>query len=365
MKVKASKLARIMSCAGYLFLDHERIENDETFADEGIAASEYLEKLILGHSIPFAASNGVPFCDEIKFYVNQIYQDIKDRSNGHIDTEVKVNWNTQVGVPVKARYDIAFVDKNGTLCIEDLKYGFRIVEAENNWQLLAYAIGEVIRRGQVFEKISMKIHQPRAHHEKGTTREWLISYDQLLGYKNQIENRIKAIYEGERTLQTSEHCRYCEKAAESCTAFNRLFHASLEESTTFLQDQLSDELISRQLDIIVRAKEAISIKEDSLKELAISRIKKGRILPNYTHTEKYSNRSWKKGITPEAISIMTNGVDITEKKVMSPFKAEKAGVAKELVEQLTERRTIGFKLTRRDASEIGNEIFGDVQPSLK
>lgn len=358
--IRCSKLARYMVCAGYMHLDIEEPEAGDA-AKEGTAAGEYLECLLTGKPVPTLASNGVYIDEDMKFYLNPIAKDIVNRASTPVLCETRIDWTTRSGIIIKGQYDIAFVDANGRLCIEDLKYGWGIVEVKENWQIIAYAIGEVIRRGQMFNEISFKIHQPRPHHEDGSTREWIITYAQLLEYKEMIEVRMQELADGLKTFTTSKQCKYCKGAAEACTAFSRLFYRALEVSTEFHQDSLTDEEIARQLDHIKRAEEVIKIKSDSLAELGVSRIKKGGIIPGYVQVDKFSNRMWKKGMSPEALNLMT-GIDVIEKTFMSPAKVEKLGVSKELVKQLTECKLTGVKLEKKNGSDIGNKIFGSNNP---
>lgn len=357
--IRCSQLARPMVCAGFLFLDFEKSVGGDA-AREGTAAGEYLERMLLNKVLGTVASNGVYFDEDMKFHTKPIYDDVEERAYGEVRCEQRIDWVTRSGIAIKGQYDIAFVDNNGTLCIEDLKYGWGIVEAKENWQLLGYAIGEVIRLGRVFDKISLKIHQPRPHHEDGTTREWLLTYNELLEYKEKIELRMEAIVEGERTLNTSKHCKYCDAAAEACPAFSRLFYRALEVSTEFVQDNLTELEIANQLNQIKRADEVIKIKKDSLTELGASRIKKGKIIPGYVTANTYTNRMWNTNVTPESIKMMT-GVDVTKSSFMSPAQAEKAGVPKDLSKALSAKRFKGVKLEKGNATDIGNKIFGNPQ----
>lgn len=361
MHIRCSGLARPMVCAGYLFLTNEEIDNGNDAAKEGTAAGEYLQLLLEGKPIPAMASNGVYFTDDMKFYTTPIAQDIVNRKAGDVLCETRIDWDTASGIQIKGQYDIAFVDHRGYLCIEDLKYGWGIVEVEENWQLLGYAIGEVIRRGQAFTHISLKIHQPRPHHEDGDTREWLLTYSQLLEYKDKIEKRLMEIANGRRDFQTSSKCKYCKGAAEACPAFSRLFYRALEVSTEFFQDSLTNEEVAAQLDQVGRANEVLKIKMDSLVELGNDRIKKGGIIPGYVPVTKYGNREWKQGVSPASIKMMTGKV-IMEEVIMSPAKAEKLGVPKELVKQLTQTRMTGVKLEKKNSSDVGNKIFGNKNP---
>lgn len=360
--IRCSSLARPMVCPGFVFLKNLlQWPNDEA-AKEGTTAGEYLERLLLNRQIADTCSNGRHFDDDMKFYTTPIAQDVKSRAVSEILCETRIDWQTRSGIWIRGQYDICFVDDQGRLCVEDLKYGYKLVEVKENWQLLGYAIGEVMRRGQAFNEISFKIHQPRAHHEDGTTREWVITYDRLIEYKEMIEKRMSEISSGRKDFQTSDKCYYCMGAGEGCPAFNRKYHNGLEIAFgNFVEDSISDEEMAKQLNEIANAEEALKIKLSALKELAVSRIKKGHIIPGYVQSQKYSNRSWKKGVSPESIKIMT-GKDVIETKLMTPAKAEKLGVSKELVSQLSEKRFVGMKLEKKNATDLGNKIFGKQKP---
>ena len=348
-----------MTCAGYMHLDLEETEAGDP-AKEGTACGEHLQDLLEGNVLRTVASNGVFINDDMRFFMKGIADDILSRTS-QVLCETRIDWQTHSGIWIRGQYDAAFVDNLGRLCIEDLKYGWGIVEVKENWQLISYAIGEVIRRGQVFEQIVLTIHQPRPHHEDGSKREWILSYQELLEYKDKIEARMTDLANGLKTLTTSKNCKYCSGAAEACPAFSRLYYRALEVSTEFVQDSLTDEEVAQQLDQIKRAEEVIKIKHDSLVELGNSRIKKGRIIPGYIQVEKYAHRNWKNGIGPEAIKAMT-GKDITERQIMSPAKAEKLGIPKDLIKQLTETKLAGVKLEKKNGSDVGNKIFGNTNP---
>jgi len=151
-------------------------------------------------------------------------------------------------------------------------------------------------------------------------------------------------------------------AAEACPAFNRLFYRALEVTTEFFQDSINNDELSRQLDQVKRAEEVIKIKKDSLTELGSLRIKQGEIVPGYVQVDKYTNRTWKKGISPEALELMT-GKNVVEKTFMTPAKAEKLGISRDLVKELTEKRFAGIKLEKKDSSDMGNKIFGNNNPN--
>lgn len=361
-EIRCSQLARPMVCPGFTAFENLPKSPDSEPAREGTAAGEYGARLLTGQEIGKQAANGYYFDDDMRFYIDPIVGEINGNRQSQVLCEQRIDWQTRSGIWIRGSYDISFV-REGKLYIDDIKYGWGIVEVKENWQLLGYAIGEIIRRGMVFEKVVLRIHQPRPHHEDGPTREWELSYAELLGYKERIEQQMERIAAGVKTLQTGKQCKYCEGVPEACPAFSRLFYRALEVSTEFVQDSLDEAQVARQLEHAHRAMEVIRIKLSSLEELAVSRIKSGKIIPGFVAETRYGDRKWKAGISPEVIQALT-GKEIVEKSMMSPAKAEKLGIPKEFVNALVDRHFLGQKLTRKDSGAVGDKIFGKVAPSV-
>lgn len=359
--IRCSSLARYMVCAGYMHLEAEELEAGFP-AQEGTAFGEYCQFRLEGRPVGVKASNGVYFDADMKFYAEPLCQDMINRARTPVTCETRIDWQTMSGFIIRGQPDATFIDERNYLCIEDFKYGWGIVEVKENWQLLGYAIGEVIRRNQAFTHISLKIHQPRPHHEDGSSREWVITYQELLQYKERIESRMMELANGRKDFQTSEKCKYCKGVAEACPAFSKLFYRALEVSHEFTQDSLTNEEIALQLDHIKRAEEVLKIKQDSLVELGNTRIKQGGIIPGYVTVNKVGHRTWKQGVTPASIKVMT-GKNIIEEVVMSPAKAEKLGVSKKLLDQLCHTPFTGVRLEKKNSSDIGNKIFGTQNPT--
>lgn len=356
MEIRCSGLSRPMNCAGFLFFKDLPPEEEIQAAKDGTAAGEYLRYLLEKKTpIPTHAANGVQFDSDMDFFTRPVAEEILAGAESEILCEQRIDWQTRSGIMIRGSYDISFV-KDGNLHVEDLKYGWGLVEVKNNWQLLGYAIGEVIRRGQAFEKIILRVHQPRPHHEDGPTRTWELSYAELLSFKEIIEARMDKIVGGYKDLVTGPQCKYC-PAAAYCPSFNKAFYRGIEHAQEFTQDNIDDKELSFQLDLIARVSEVLKIKSDSIKALAINRIKNGTIIPNYMTESSYGDRKWKKDISPKAVELLT-GKKIVKEEMLSPAQAEKAGVPKDFISQLVDRHFLGQKLVRKDSTAIGNKIFG-------
>lgn len=352
--IRCSKLSRVMACLGSLhFTDIVEEENDA--AKAGTAYGRLVQHYIEGTEPGTECENGVHYDSDMKFYARPAADEML--SHGvPILCERKIRFQTDSGIWVEGSSDHSY-ELGEDLVIEDNKYGWNLVEVQENWQLIAYAIGEVIARQKLFKNIRLKIRQPRPHHEDGPVREWVITYAQLLQYKQRIEDRFMQIARGDQTLTTSKECKYC-PAATVCPALNKAFFRGVEVVHEFVQDQISDQELSFQLDLVTRVGELCKIKKDSLEALARQRItKENRIIPGWSVEQNLGDRKWKSIVTPEFILAMT-GKDIIKKEILSPAQAEKVGVPKKVVEKLVERHFIGVKLKRVDSNKDGEKIFG-------
>lgn len=353
-----------MTCAGSLFFKGIVEEPPGEAAKEGTACGEMLQCNLEGRDPGTHATNGVMFDSDMKFYTENFANDIRSRAASKVLCEQRCDWQTRSGIMIRGQSDVTYIDASNRLCIDDLKYGWNIVEVKDNWQLLGYAIGEVIRRNIMFEQIVLRIHQPRPHHELGPTREWILSYSELLSYKERIEERMMEIVAGRQDLVTSNHCRYC-PAATVCPAFNKAFYRGVEVVHEFVQDSIDEKELAFQLDLITRVKEVMKIKEDSLRSLAIARIGGGKVIPGYVTEQNFGHRKWNNKIDPKTIEILTGKNIMKAPEMLSPAQAELAGVPKEFVASFVERPPLGQKLVKKDNSDIGNQIFGTNQPTEK
>lgn len=356
--VRSSQLSRYMTCSGYAaFADLPSSPTNEA-AEAGTAAGEYLEKLLMLNTEISIAKNGVAITDEMKYYIRPIAEQIKARATTSIWCEQDVSWQTSQGFPITGHLDVTYM-VGDVLHIDDLKYGYGLVEVEDNWQLISYAIGVISQMSTRPSKVVTRIMQPRAHHEDGPMREKVYTVEELVGLANRIAQQIHKIQQGQVELVTSQECKYCPALIHGkCTAISRAFYNSVDVVlNNFKPDEMSDEDLAQELDLFYRIEDIFKIKIDSLRELAVDRIKQGKIIKGYIMEQKLGDRSWKKDVSPDIIKALT-GVDITERITLTPAKAEKLGVSKDLVSGLVERKFLGNTIKRGDASKLGDKIFG-------
>jgi hypothetical protein len=349
-----------MNCKGFAQMTELPPNETNAAAEEGTAAGELLQAMIeqrtLKPNVTGVAKNGVRFDSDMYFHLTPIAQGILS-NNVTVNCEMRVDWMAHPTINIRGQFDIAYV-KGDTLYIEDLKYGWKIVDVYENWQLIGYAIGTLMQLPERPKQIQFTIHQPRPHHEDGNSRSWLISIDELTDYYMRISETMMAIAQGSRELVTGKHCKYCPAAANRCPAISRSLYSGISEVMYgFKQDDLTESEIADQLRLLEEVANVVKIKQDSLSDLACMHLKAGKLIPGYGLEERFGDRSWKSDVTPEAIEVLT-GLRIVEQTIMSPAKAEKLGVDKKLVKDLVERKFLGLKAKKVNFEKDAEKIFG-------
>jgi len=359
-EIRCSSLDRYMKCPGFAQMTDLPPNEGGPAAEEGTAAGELLQAMLeqrtLTPKVNPSAANGVRFDNDMYFHLGPIAQEILNK-NVQVYCEQRVDWTPCPGMVIRGQFDISY-QIGDTLYIEDLKYGYKIVNVKENWQLLGYAIGKALQLKELPTYIEFAIHQPRPHHEEGNSRRWKIGMSEIGEYFNQIAKQMTLISQGSRELVTGPQCKYCPAAGERCPAVNRALYEGVDQvMNDFTQDSLTDSDISSQLTLLSRMLEIVKIKYDALEQLACSRLKEGKVINGYGLEEKYGDRSWNPDVTPEAIEILT-GKSIFEQIMLSPAKAEKMGVPKSLVQGLVTRKFVGLKIKRKDLTMDAEKAFG-------
>lgn len=199
-ELSASSFFRVMTCAGAVAMSAGKPNSNNEYSDEGTAAhtlagwcltdnkdAAAFEGRIIkivngdywpGKPAPFPPrTHGQPRDIEREFEVDddmvehvQTYIDnVRAAAAGEpILVEQKVPIEHITGEPGAESTADAIVVHPDLLLVDDLKYGRgRVVEVEDNEQLLGYASGAIEKFGavQAFDKVRITIHQPRINKE--------------------------------------------------------------------------------------------------------------------------------------------------------------------------------------------------------
>lgn len=355
LSITASDLPRIKTCNGSrLMVGFEStIKADNSVRDEGIAAHWVAQQI---HSNKFNAEelidrkapNGVYITDEI---TEDLHDYLKAIGNsGEVEKEMSFSGSNWI---INSRPDHVIFESN-VLYINDFKYGWSIVQPHMNWTLIAHALAFIANSQQIPEKIVFTIYQPRPYHIDGYNRSWEITYHELVQFYNEINNTLS---NPKDELQTSVHCKNC-PALATCPAARKAELNAIDASEALFETEIDDLNLSFRLDQLSRAIKVLEQNYDAYSEIALHRVKSGRIINNYGIVDQLSNRAWKGGVTVEFLQVLT-GKDLSKKKLITPKQAENEGVDPIIVSSLTERFNKGIKLTRIDANKKAEKIFNN------
>lgn len=352
--IRSSSLPRFMQCNGFTdFLGLPETESDA--AKEGTAFHELVEfKFKNGTEIASmpAAKNGVNFDEDMHFYAHKILPLIPSDAI----CEQEISFALTHNYAVVGHLDYTWEENGGdTLVIMDIKYGHRIVEVENNYQLLSYAIGEMMKRGRNYENIKLMIIQPRPYHIDGWVRSVTVKPTELeRAYAAMVDKCQQP-----KQFSTSDKCRYCPGAASHCPALNIAFYNSVDFTMNdTMGEALTPDQAAQMLKTYERVKDIFKIKMDALKDQVKDRIMKGEAIPGYGVQKQYGHRKWRKDVDVDAFKLMT-GVDLKATYTMSPAEIEKKGIDESIIDAFAEKPFKGIDLVQIDQSKLADKIFGN------
>lgn len=358
--INADELPRFMTCNGSRLLSGEiptTTPVDTTARDEGTAAHYMATVAFNGQHtieelIDRKAPNGTYMTSEMADHATS-YIEILKSHQFIIGVEIDTSHDGSPNWVINGRCDYAGLKTANHLHIIDFKYGYRIVEPDENWTLISHAIG-VLKRNQHLniEYVSFSIYQPRPYHPEGKLRTVTITAREL---NDALQTLNLKLVNPSDELRTSNHCGNC-SALAICPAARLAQFNAIEASEVVYSDEVNNDILTQTLETLYRAQDMIEQRLKAFEELAKFRIAKGQVVNNYSVEMGLGHARWKDGLTPDMLMMLT-GKDLEQKKLVTPAEAKRRGVNPEVIKPLTERPTTGVKLVRVDANKKATRIF--------
>lgn len=207
-----SSASKWMRCTGSLAMEYgiKRTSND--YADEGTAAHE-LAAWALNDGAYYClaylgriTSNGwevtEDMCEDTQIYVDAIRARVDEYYQaGAVSVELmlenRVQFSELVGVENQfgtsdAIFLVEWADGTALIGVEDLKFGYGLVHAEHNEQLMVYALAALEQYGLSanFTRARMVIHQPRREH----VSDWEMSVEDLTEFGKKVHEKAQEAY---------------------------------------------------------------------------------------------------------------------------------------------------------------------------
>lgn len=244
----------------------------------------------------------------------------------------------------------SFTREYRTLHIDDLKYGFDLVEVFENKQLLCYAYLQLAKMGKAPELVQFGIYQPRQIHRDGPYRKWVVRYDDLLPYFQDMVSWINKIDDAVPEASPGDRCNYCPRAND-CMALTRSIYSMWQPVQDRLFKTPTAQQLADELTMLDQMSSLLKARETAVKAEAEIRIKRQEMIPGWSIVGKIGKRAFT--YPPEVIYAMT-GVDPYEKNVVTPAELERRGADKTVLKTMTHTPTVGYKLDRVDNHHIAN-----------
>ncbi len=249
-----------------------------------------------------------------------------------------------------------------TIYVWDFKYGFSVVHAFENYQLIAYlyGIGSELARQNISTgpdwKVSLRIVQPRAYVPGGPIRKWDTTIGELQPYFEQLKKAALEVTGSQGVCRTGTRCRYC-PARHACPALAENASSAAQYAGSPTPELLYGQALSVELSILTQAKEALEYRLSGLTSQAEQSILGGERIPGWEMKRTKGKERWKDPAQAKSIASML-GIDITKEAYITPNQARKAGFDESIVAGLSERAAGKSKLepiTKQKLNRIFNQ----------
>lgn len=203
-RLSASRIQRVMDCPGSVRLEALMpYEPPGEAAAIGTAIHELSERILNGHEIddPDINPDHLAMAQEYANFINTLVPNPRKRLiEVNLDAGLK-----SLHPALGGTADAILVDGNH-LTIVDLKTGRVPVEAENNKQLMTYALGAMRQLNAPADIVcTMHIFQPRAGHSK-----WTVNGIDLINHGHDLVNSARlALSPDAPTIPSPDACKYC------------------------------------------------------------------------------------------------------------------------------------------------------------
>jgi hypothetical protein len=352
----ASGSERWLECPGSIQLNEKLKaqgggDGETEYAAEGTTAHELHEFLLqnranIAKAIITARASG-KYNEEMIYHVEASVREILDRlrkAGKGAELVIEARCDLPVSEPDQfGTTDAAIVEDFGLLEVIDFKYGAGVaVSAEENSQLIYYALGLAHRYNYNFERVRLTVIQPRKAIDGAFVRSWDTTVENLLEWKERFERGIQECKKPKPKFMAGDHCRFC-SAKIVCKEFD---NKALRSAQIAFADDGDAQLPKppspkmpiplEKLPKLLAAFPLIEQYIEAVREYAFEQIKAGSKVDGWKLVEKRSVRKYndvKKAETAARRMFGMRALSLPE--LLSPAQLEKA-VGKDKADDLAE-----------------------------
>lgn len=337
-----------MACVGSVALAEQAPTPESTDnAREGTAFHHFAAELLKGRypALGAIAPNDYILDAEMLAHARDYAALLKSDPSWTARVEAPLHWGpggkAHDGQPwqVRVKCDcITWRPDISTLAVTDAKYGFRYVDAADNWQLLSQAIGACFWLNIQPQRIILAIYQPRTsgealRHVEITANELLHAYQQLC---TRLDNLTS-------DLTTGPHCRYC-PAAAGCPAIERATYNAIDVAMNSGQFSVRPETFASELELLGRASELLKQRYKWIESVALADLRAGKPVPGLATRNVLGQTAWATGAVDKLRELQGANQKFIEEVPVTPAEAKRRGLSEEDYKALTYRPLRGVAL---------------------
>lgn len=356
-RLRPSSAHRWVQCPGSVRLSEGTLPDDDqdnTVREEGTACHWLAHQLLTGKQVAegTTAPNGVQVDADMFDAVEMYRAAIAEWPEPHFEEFVNCApiHPECAGTPDVWSWDAS----SKTLRIGDLKYGFRFVAAEDNWQLLCYAAGVVRTFGIAPDRIELMICQPRG----GGVRTHTITVDQAMAAWATLCKTARAALSETPECRTGNHCGQCE-GRHKCVALQTASLGVLDATHAATPDYLPFAAAENELRMLKWAADIVTSRITGLEQQVVHEMRNGQPSRHWEMRSTPGRLAWK----PESIPVVLDlaklaGIEVVKPgQIVTPTQAKKL-LGESLVNAHATRPAGALKLVPTDAGRWAR-IFGD------
>lgn len=364
-----SAAARWVACAGSVALAALfPEEEDSEEAREGTAAHWAAFEIL--HASPVAvgqvAPNGFVLTEEMidgaQMYVDEIDKKLAQyrltRADLIVERRVSIdrvhpkNWGTP-----DCRF---YVPWRKLLVLFDFKFGHRMIEVFECWQLIDYVVGSAdeLQLDDLTNSVEMVIVQPRSFHRDGPVREWMTRLCDLRAQVNILTMAAERALEPGAKCTPNPECEFC-PARHACEAVQHSAYRAVALSKGSTPLVLSPAAVGLELRTLEAAEAALAARISGLKAQAVALFKGGAQVPGWAMVPTSGREAWRED-KPLAELLQLGelfGISLAKPAAITPGQARKAGMPEEVIAQYAGKPSRGLALERDDGS-TARRVFG-------
>lgn len=355
----ASSAERWVNCPGSVRLSVGKPNRGSFAAAEGSVAHTFGERLLKGEASKSDILAEVGTIVKYDGFDVPVTDEMIEGAILYHDTVMKdkaVFYTDVAELRVEERLHLVSVDEDafGTsdaivvspkkLIVYDFKYGKgKVVEVENNKQMMFYGIGAMDKIGRWdFEEVELVVVQPRGQHKDGVIRRWTTIPMRLDSFAQELKAAIAEARKEDSRVCAGDWCRWCpanpcpalaQKAAEACQAD----FSVIPEHPAARLPRVEDMPVEVMLNALAW-EETVSQMFDSIKGRLMGMLEAGESVPGMKLVASRSNRVWKdeEQVKRELGALLPKEELYTTPKLLGPAAIEKK-VGKKTIEKLTEK----------------------------